>query len=141
MTKELTQQELIKVFSAYLPYDLQIEFKRNIYPRSIEIQTLDLRNFDLWLNPAKRNSFLIKPILWDLSMLTKEIEHEGNMIIAIDYISTSKSNSQRIMRRVANSQSLDCLEQWQFERLLELHFNVFNLDDSQYINKATLKNQ
>jgi len=71
-----------------------------------------------------------KPIMRPLSDLTKGIEIYNTITVPIDYISTSKANSQKIMRRVAHNLPLDNLEYWQVERLFELHFDVFGLIES-----------
>ncbi|MEJ5105525.1 hypothetical protein [Chryseobacterium sp. MYb328] len=132
----MTKEELLKIFSAYLPYGLKICTSYN--------------NGKSWNKPKKmlgadldRLRTLVKyiPILYDLSYLTKEIEHEGEKVIPIDYISTSIKDSQTTMRRVENNQSLDVLDYWKIQRLLELHFNVFQLPEGEYINKATLTNK
>lgn len=69
----------------------------------------------------------IKPVLFPLSALTQEITVNGNYIKPIEYISTSKADSQQTMKRVAYGQSLDVLETWKMDRLLELHFDVDSL--------------
>lgn len=139
----MNKDELLKIYSAYLPYGLELQHKyekaKHSGEKVLRSWVKPLEHLDLGcLFPHRNDSFDWKPILYDLSYLTKEIEHEGVKVIPIDCISLSKANSQRIMRRYANGQSLDVLEQWQFERLLRLHINVFNLPESEYINKATL---
>ncbi|SHH90183.1 hypothetical protein SAMN05421866_4205 [Chryseobacterium oranimense] len=142
----MTKEEQLKIYSAYLPYGLELQHKyekaKHEGESVLRSWVKPLEPLDLGcLFPHRKDSFDWKPILYDLSYLSKEIEHEGVKVIPIDYISLSKANSQRIMRRYANGQSLDVLEQWQFERLLQLHLNVFNLPEDQFINKATLTNK
>lgn len=65
-----------------------------------------------------------KIALFPLSALTQEITLNGNSVVPIEYISTSKADSQHTMKRVSYEQSLDVLETWKMDRLLELHFDV-----------------
>lgn len=104
----------------------------------------------------------VKPILYDLSDLTKEIEHEGKKIIPIVELLKIKYPNQKgrysdtdystegyakawftvdaakeIMIRDFDLQNE---HYWIIQKLIELHFNVFSLTEDQFINKATLKN-
>lgn len=108
----------LKHISPYLPYKLKMLDGWG------NIKTMTCYHLD-----DENNGFIvmIKPILRPLSDLTREIEHNGERFVPIEYISTSKAVYQRIMRRVCNEQSLDNLEYWQAERLFELHFDIFNL--------------
>ena len=108
----------IKHLASYLPYNLKI---LNGWG---DIKTLRYTHLDDY-----NNGFIVgvTPILRPLSDLTKPIIHNGETFVPIEYISTSKGVSQRIMRRICNGQSLDNLEYWQAERLFELHFDFFNL--------------
>lgn len=107
----------LKYLAPYLPYELRL---------TACSQPMNGRMCELL---AKHTYSTIKPILRPLSDLSKEIDlkHHDSQIIPIDYISTSIKDAQSIMRRVANNQSLDSLEYWKIERLLELHFDVFGL--------------
>lgn len=75
--------------------------------------------------------------LWDLSMLTKPIEHEGNLIKVIDLM----SNNFRMNYEMLSMQNINDMKVFDYDILLRYHFNIFGLDDLQYINKATLKTQ
>lgn len=151
--KELTQQELIRVFSAYLPYDLKIQ--------TGNLSALNIKTHNMYGIVRKKEVISIinhsnthigfieycKPILWDLSMLTNEIEHEGEFFEPMEKL-------RKEWDCEAELQFLDALaDDWAsaedklqfapysvFQRLLEWHFNIFGLYESQYINKATLKN-
>lgn len=196
MTKELTQQKLTRVFSAYLPYNVEFisETDNNKYLLT-DIKSID--EYAIWackkwnekslkyepeIN-AKPNGQLgsgfkfnqIKPILYDLSMLTKEITHEGKTFIPIerlfdietginwsnsDYIKSDSGKDEYWVRSKEEGMSFyfgyNCENNYfyhigsdgfkklvkhqleMFQKLFEWHFNIFGLDDSQYINKATL---
>ena len=136
----------LKIYSAYLPYELKCEVINS--GKEKEIGTL-MGVYDDGscvfgdIVESSKGFESVKPILFSLEDLSKEmkIQHLSNFpsFKPIEYISVSKQQSQRIMRRAANNQSLDCLEYWQFERLLELRFNVFNLPETEYI-KVTEEN-
>jgi hypothetical protein len=154
-----TKEELLKIYLAYLPYELEVtlsdEGRYNLdseYPNEHTYKKGIITEFSFSTGEFGYGEFQVsknyyfsindlsevKPILYDLSYLTKEIEHEGNIIKPIEYISTSNANKKQILYRYGKGLSMDTLKQWQFERLLQLHLNVFNLDESEYINKATL---
>lgn len=124
----------LKHLAPYLPYELKCHIQGETMhgqPILFEVESLNNQGADCHevdgvyiLETYFEDIF---PVLRPLSGLTKDIEYKGEVVRAIDYISISKANSQRIMRRVANQQNLDCLEYWQFERLLSLHFDVFGL--------------
>ncbi|WP_185269220.1 hypothetical protein [Chryseobacterium indologenes] len=187
----MTKEELLKIYSAYLPYNLQIEFKRNIYPTSVEIQTLDLKNLYSALFPGKPKSFQIKPILYDLSYLTKEIERDGEAFMPMlklakmesdqfEYLDDDENGFPIIGYDVTDFDmgSMTFANVYRFEydqesglfvvniydeggkqedligmdevclsnlllreKLLEWHFNIFQLPEDQFINKATLTNK
>ena len=136
----MTKEELIKVFSVYLPYNLNIQLPSNdSYPNKIT-KLSGIMNFGLlFLGSGGRFGFTerdidkVKPILYDLSFLTKEIEHEGVRI-----------NIQKQMRHldfewlIGNPKLASKLDQEDYEILLKHHFNIFNLPEDQFINKATL---
>ncbi|WFB67049.1 hypothetical protein [Chryseobacterium sp. WX] len=180
----MNKDELLKIYSAYLPYGLQLQHKYEKAKHSGEtllrswvkpLEPLDLG----CLFPHRKDSFDWKAILYDLSYLTKEIEHEGERIIPMVYFIKKTSlfdlskctfevyeddgevyvnahDGDRVIDSIFydgnifwSSKLLDIHEgyrpanpqhTWQ-EMLLHLHFNVFNLPESEYINKATLTNK
>ncbi|AZA82188.1 hypothetical protein C1637_09840 [Chryseobacterium lactis] len=128
----MTKEEQLRIYSAYLPYKLQVEFKRNIYPASVEIQTLDLKNLSSVIYQGKSNSFKMKPILWDLSYLTKD---------EFNFIWENETDSESLEQAIAlDAESfLTCKFSYDFwQELFKNHFNVFGLPECEYINKATL---
>ena len=140
----MTKEELLKIYSAYLPYGLQLQHKYEKAKHNGETVlrswVKSLEPLDLGcLFPHRKDSFDWKPILYDLSYLTKEIEHEGvKKILAKELfagkwkeISEYYVNTNQILKL-----SYDCIQ-----ALLKHHFNVFGLEESEYINKATLTNK
>lgn len=149
----MTNEEYLKIYSAYLPYRPKVEFTRNIYPCRVEIQTLDLDTLKLCLHPPL-GSFKIKPILYDLSYLTKEIEHEGETFIPIEKLfgSALAISGYTVYKDFQYKEFAhltyvkDGLKPFPFlfehyQKLFEWHFNVFQLPEDQFINKATLTNK
>lgn len=101
--------------------------------------------------PHRKDSFDWKPILYDLSYLTKEIEHEGEKFVPIKKLKKygfyRVENDEYILRREGSFGSwsgyynCEALPYYIIQMLLEWHFNVFGLPEDQFINKATLTNK
>lgn len=140
----MTKEEQLKIYSAYLPYGLELQHKYEKAKHEGEsvlrswVKPLEHLDFGC-LFPHRKDSFDWKPILLPLEYLTREIEHNCLIIKPIEYISTSIADRNKTLKMVENKDPLDVLPQWKFEKLLKFHFNVFNLPEDQYINKATLK--
>ena len=116
--KELT----LKEWSAYLPYGLKFKTKRGLDTLSTLSDELINCDFEEWYSLNK-----VKPILYDLSWLTREIEFGGEKFIPnhdplfkyfIPYELEEFKNS------IPYSLSFE-----QYEKLLEWKFNVFSLPD------------
>ena len=116
--KEIT----LKEWSAYLPYGLKFKTKRGFDTLSTLSDELINCDFEEWYSLNK-----VKPILYDLSWLTREIEFGGEKFIPnhdplfkyfIPYELEEFKNS------IPYSLSFE-----QYEKLLEWKFNVFNLPD------------
>lgn len=135
----MTKDEQLKIYSAYLPYKLNVKSERTgiIYELNTfsDMRGRGIENRDI--ETILSDNF--KPVLYDLSYLTKEIEYNCLIIKPIEYISTSIADRNKILKMVENKEPLDVLPQWKFEKLLKFHFNVFNLSEDQFINKITLK--
>ncbi|MGK6342813.1 hypothetical protein ACMGDK_11275 [Chryseobacterium sp. DT-3] len=74
----MTKEEQLKIYAAYLPYDLKVCTSYNLgtsWNKPKKLLGADIDRF--------RTNVKYKPILYDLSHLTKEIEHEGKKIIPI----------------------------------------------------------
>lgn len=75
-------------------------------------------------------AYSAKPILYDLSWLTKPITHNGGKITPIELFngwSSIRSELYFITRNENNYDRAIMLPYWVVEKLLELHFDVFNL--------------
>lgn len=144
----MNKEELIRIYSAYLPYELTITDVTNNQEFILEPE-----NISGVLNDAEHLNTL-KPHLYDLSYLTKEIEHEGRKIVPVEYFEiTDDSDSYPIehdhgnfklikdLESIAKNNSYHDIQFLPFEtvqRLISFHINVFGLKEDQFINKATL---
>ncbi|WP_312394792.1 hypothetical protein [Chryseobacterium sp.] len=140
----MTKEELIKIFSAYLPYDLDV---------CTSYGSPKLNNpkkmFGADIDRIKRNknlSFIMKPILYDLSYLTKEIEHNGEFFEPMEKMHKDWDCEAEIQFLYALSDDWASAEDKLqfapysiFQKLLAWHFNVFGLEENEFINKANLK--
>lgn len=138
----MTKEEQLKIFSAYLPYKLKIECysDEEIEVGGNYITTLSGVNQDgISDNLGNDWHFGVRPIFYDLSYLTKEIEHEGRKFIPMEYF-TFKSTQQAFEGLAEfNEHLVNYLKYDDVKQLLKWHFNVFGIPEDQYINKGNLK--
>lgn len=150
----MNKDELLKIYSAYLPYGLELQHKYEKAKHNGETVLRSwvkpLEHLDLGcLFPHRKDSFDWKPILWDLSYLTKEIEHEGKKVIPYKLLfdhdlpwHSEDAILDEALSFINNEKRLEYSYPYEFwQKLLSMHFNVFNLPESEYINKATLTNK
>ena len=122
--KEIT----LKEWSAYLPYGLICEVKDQ---GRIEIDTLfgvyDSKEL-LFHNIVEfyQGFESVKPILYDLSWLTREITHEGEMFIPLYKL---QKIDKAFVLTFIETFGYEELKVEVFELLLEWRFNVFSLPD------------
>ena len=145
--KEITLRE----WSAYLPYGLK--FKTKIGLDTLLTLSDELINCDLeeWYSLNK-----VKPILYDLSWLTREITHKGETFVPLlNLVDPDKSDWDKMeclefqaVPNIPQSQkwfkvkhlelgeviqinpfNLEVLPHKLFQKLIEWKFNVFNLPD------------
>lgn len=144
--KTMNKDELLKIYSAYLPYGLNVQlsakdtYKNGVFP------LVGIRNDGLFymgesgmFGYVQREIGSVKPILYDLSYLTKDIEHEGEVIVLAKKI--FKREWLDIAEYYVRCNQIMKLSYDNIQLLLKYHFNVFNLPESEYINKATLTNK
>ena len=122
--KEIT----LKEWSAYLPYGLICEVKDQ---GEIKTDTLSgvYDNKELVFHnivESHQGFESVKPILYDLSWLTKEITHEGETFIPLYKL--QKIDKAFILTFIETF-GYEELKVEVFELLLEWHFNVFSLPD------------
>lgn len=123
----------IDYLSPYLPYMLKYVS-----------EDFEIRYMDLSTDIGKFKRGLYKPIFHDLSDLTKEIEHKGEKFVPMEYgannlgmelskLPSALKNTGMSNRFIIERQSYETVS-----KLLEWHFNVFNLDPKLWININTL---
>lgn len=164
----MTKEEQLKIYSAYLPYRLNLksgEFITEMCASKKYILDDYEHEFTSIDDLCYTVNHTYKPILYDLSYLTKEIEHEGRKFIPMHLLKNGGTdlNEYRFLEWKGYSvidneehetcydpetmsfyqfymgESRMCTGQYEkFQMLLKWHFNVFNLPESEYINKATL---
>lgn len=134
----MNKDELLKIYSAYLPYGLNFRFCHGWSETIMELHSVSYEkgvvNDNVYLEPKN-----IEPILYDLSYLTKEIEHEGVKKILAKELFAGKW--KEISDYYVNTNQILKLSYDSIQALLKHHFNVFNLPEDQFINKATLTNK
>lgn len=152
-------KELLKIYSAYLPYELKFIYARDI-PSEVNawklVGILERKNSDSdFFAKATRKDYqnqidttlsLIKPILYSMDMLTKEIEHKGERFIPLNKISNLNlghcdwisNERERLIEKYGFQDWFGVVPVGIVNKLLEWHFNVFGLDESEYIKKENL---
>ncbi|NML70014.1 hypothetical protein HHL23_09395 [Chryseobacterium sp. RP-3-3] len=144
-----TKEEQLKIYSAYLPYGLKFISNRdsvditnawtlvglkidNSYPHKPTLlsERSDYKNvINIWSPTAK-------PILYDLSYLTKEELIKAGFNDHIDFLTHEREHWIKVY---GFEKYISKLPYGHFQYLVSNHFNIFNLDESEYINKANLK--
>lgn len=177
----MTKEEQLKIYSAYLPYGLK--FISNKDNQQYLLTGIDnIIKWPLWastewndkshkyepeinLKPGGTigNGFKlkeVKPVLYPLEYLTKEIDHEGESFIPIVELLKIKFPNQQGRYATTeystyghpfacfrvdagkqiriNTSDLENQPYWIIQKLTEWKLNVFGLEESEYINKATL---
>lgn len=145
-----TKEELLKIYSAYLPYELIVRQKFGRYSPTKDgvLEIDDLKTFSMHR--------MFRPHLYSMDMLTKEIEHKGERFIPIvklfnvpdtiellaigyekkHYYSKFGYDAEIITYKIPSD--VGSMDYFTVNKLLEWHFNVFGLDESEFIKKETL---
>lgn len=139
--KTMKKEELIKIYSAYLPFKLAITDTLN-NPEFI----LDEDNLGDIVSDAEHLN-TIRPHLFPMDMISKEITHKGEAFIPQVFLMEkygievkqfdNTTGYNYFFKGFRNGLNLKEFESYR-NQLLEWHFNVFNLPEDQFINKATL---
>lgn len=159
-----TKEELLKIYSAYLPYELEVtlsdEGRYNLdseYPNEhaykkglITEFSFSNGNFGYGEFQVSKNYYFsinelseIKPVLYSMDMLTKEIEHKGERFIPTVWLrdnhaefDISKKDMETLISMFLHIfRSPFSAPHYFIDKLLEWHFNVFGLNESEYIKK------
>lgn len=124
----------LKHLAPYLPYGLKIRCFRKGEKLFLEDIILTGEILDYILSEDANRYNYHKPILRNLSDLTKEIEHNGEKFVPMEYIlsMTSKSfkdspRQERLTEAVVNDLKFGNLQYKYVQKLFEWHFDVFSL--------------
>ena len=134
------KEYLLKIYSSYLPYELQFIYSRDI-PSEVNtwklVGLIDRKDSDSdFFAKAIRSDYknqinvtlsLMKPILYSMDNLTKEIEHKGEKFYPYEKLHLCFSDVINLL-----NEDLWIGQWWDYEKvckLIEWHFNVFNLPD------------
>ena len=98
----------LKHLAPYLPYDIGCVIPLG-YHRTLDVNILQIM--------IKENFFKCYLKLRPLSDLTKEIEHNGESFVPIDYLEDM----------IDFSCGYERIEYWKVQQLIEWHFDVFGL--------------
>ena len=144
----------LKIYSAYLPYGLKVKDKDGFIGTVVQ---LCAENIDFDANIKVFNNFdfrwlffdRVKPILFSLEDLTKEITINGETFVPFDELIKIKNVRLRVEKYENGDKKLLNINTFSFslfdfeykiiEKLLEWKFNVFNLPEIEYI-KVTEEN-
>lgn len=152
----MNKDEQKKIYSSYFPYKLEVLHVDTDWAEDRETTAILTGVFEdcLTFNQAsdyyyKDEQIVIKPILYDLSFLTKEIENEGERFVPTRWLrdnhaefDISKADMEQLISMFIHVfRSPESAPYYFIKKLLEWHFNVFQLPEDQFINKATLTNK
>ncbi|MDR4892252.1 MULTISPECIES: hypothetical protein [unclassified Chryseobacterium] len=137
----MNKDELLKIYSAYLQFDVTVRTALNtdFILKGISFRGSLQDKFGIDFTNIQRGRLH----LWDLSYLTKEIEHDGERFVPIRKIYELNGwewDDEEVneIDEIGICSDLNLLTYATAQILLSWHFNIFSLPESEYINKATL---
>jgi hypothetical protein len=134
MNIKQTKEELLRIYSAYLPYELEVydEYDAN-FKKLFHVSLSKCTPLSLYKNSVEalhyRKFEECKPLLWSMNMLTKE---------EFRFIWVKETDLESIQQFVSLDweSRLSCKFSYLFwNELFRNHFNIFGLDESEYIKK------
>ncbi|ROI05475.1 hypothetical protein EGI16_03555 [Chryseobacterium sp. G0240] len=134
----MNKEELLKIYSAYLPYGLKIGFDGEDHEHSfvgLELSNEGVMLISPYGDFGRADIEKCKPILYDLSYLTRD---------EFNFIWENEVDTDSLEQAISlDAESfLTCKFSYSFwTELFKNHFNVFQLPEGEYINKATLTNK
>lgn len=116
----------------YLPYGLKLMNKYSLTPETlISCDDVYATLFGLYKTVSEQYSYdEIKPILYPLDYLTKEITHNGETFVPIEFIEDkyfTLNYVERLERCIEDSRYLVHLDYLLITHLIEWRFDIFNL--------------
>lgn len=137
-----TKEELLKIYSAYLPYELKIYHESNFKDNRI-IEFWGLKNcsdypISEYCDGTRygRTFQEVKPILYSMDILTKEKLHTAGFDNHIDWLTHEREN---LIKKYGIENFLNKTPYGHIQYLISRHYNVFGLQENEYIKKESLK--
>ena len=146
--------EKLKIYSAYLPYGLKLQYfddEREILHNDCKIVGFREDEMTIANNEYQYDVkfYDVKPILFSLEDLTREITIGGETFVPFDELIKIKNVRLRVEKYENGDKKLLNINTFSFslfdfeykiiEKLLEWKFNVFNIPETEYI-KVTEEN-
>ena len=128
--------EKLKIYSAYLPYGLKLKYfddEREILHNDCKIVEFREDEMTIANNEYQYDVKFddVKPIMFSLEDLTKEIAVNGKIFVPIEY-HAFKHNKEHLIDFQNNFAHYKSVKYGIIEKLLEWKFNVFNLPEDKY---------
>lgn len=145
-----TKEELIKIYSAYFPYNLDVLTPIwSIDEDEKTIQKLYSLTESYLRFEVEKNGFYnclfeeCKPVFYSMDMLTKEIDHKGERFIpiqelrrhCIDDLGAKDYDTDIGLDKLMKGWEVIYYPKLFIDKLSEWHFNIFGLSESEYIKK------
>lgn len=130
----MTKEEQLKIYAAYLPYKVTITLASEEYNYDGLTTILSPHYLLDW----QRNKCKINLHIYDLSYLTKEELKSAGFDDHIDYLTHERDGW---IEKYGFENYIKKLPYGHFKYLVSKHYNIFNLPEDQFINKATLTNK
>jgi len=156
-----TKDELLKIYSSYLPYELKVahidaqfengykiyllngisekfRYKSEDLDEDDDKDLLNIKEIHFWLKDFGLNSTAhkIKPILYSMDYLTKDELHKYGFDNHVDWLTNERES---IINKYGYEYFLNKIPYGHIRYLICRHYNVFGLSDSEFIKKETLK--
>lgn len=125
------KEELLKIYSAYLPYDLNIctSYRASGFNNPKKMSGADIDRY------FRSDSFIIKPILYSMDMLTKDELYNAGFEDHIDWLTNERENW---IKKYGIEKFINKTPYGHIQYLISKHYNVFGLDESEFIKKESV---
>lgn len=136
------KEELLKIYSAYLPYELKMQYQETeelgVLQSILNVDESDDARLGISTMFQSDHYWLFKPIFYSMDMLTKEIEHKGERFVPSLEIEKHTITGDTYNWHRVKEENVSILNYEVVAKLLEWHFNVFGLDESEYVQKQSV---
>lgn len=137
----MTNQELLQIYSAYLPYGVKVMFEGEELEHSLvglDTTSTPLKLISSYGDYGQASFEFSKLVLRPLSDLTKEIEHNGEKFVPL--IKMGLPNKTSVYNDITYVIKKGHTPYIEMQKLLEWHFDVFStIDQKLAINLNEVK--